>query len=49
MPQKLTTTACFLDETGCSGKFLRQFYDYTQQNLNSYFKKKNTCFKQKIA
>ena len=22
---------------------------YTQQNLNSYFKKKNTCFKQKIA
>ena len=37
MPQKLTTTACFiqeessggkrflLDETGCSGKFLRHF------------------------
>ena len=22
---------------------------FTQQNLNSYFKKKNTCFKQKIA
>ena len=21
----------------------------TQQNLNSYFKKRNTCFKQKIA
>ena len=27
MPQKLTTTACIilLDETGCSGKFLRHF------------------------
>jgi hypothetical protein len=22
---------------------------YTQQNRDSYFKKKNTCFKQKIA
>ena len=25
MPQKLTTTAVLLDETGCSGKFLRHF------------------------
>ena len=57
MPQKLTTTACFiqeessggdsseessggdttwrflLDETGCSGKFLRHFYDYTFRSV----------------
>ena len=48
MPQKLTTTACFiqeessggenhlkipLGETGCSGKFLRHFYDYTFRSV----------------
>ena len=35
MPQKLTTTACFIqkDETGCSGKFLRHFYDYTFRSV----------------